>query len=207
MKKLTNKDLANLLKNNVKSFNNYRKKFPNQKIDFTQLDEAINFKNSSLDHANLSNMNLGGLNFEDSYMGKVQLKESNISNCNFSRCHLSLSDLRGVIAKNTCFKYAESEHCDYRGADVELSNFDNSILHDSDFRGSNLTRKQMSKAQCSKRSGWSDGSPDYEQTIKTDSTYWSDETYSDEGEISELFVPFFILIFFGIFCFLALSHR
>jgi uncharacterized protein YjbI with pentapeptide repeats len=148
MKKLTNVDLANLLKNDVKSFNAYREKYPNQKIDFTKLDNFINFKNSNLDDANLSNMNLEGLNFADSNMRKVKLKESNISNC------------------------------DYRGANVELSNFDNSILHDSDFRGSNLTRKQMLKAQCSKRSGW------------------SDETYS--GEISELFVPFFILIFFAI---------
>tara|TARA_R100000995_G_scaffold9321_1_gene3945 strand:+ start:794 stop:1102 length:309 start_codon:yes stop_codon:yes gene_type:complete len=83
MKKLTNKYLADLLKNNVKAFNDYREKFPNHKIDFTELDEAINFKHSSLNHANLSNMNLEGLNFEDSDMGKVQLKESNISNCNF----------------------------------------------------------------------------------------------------------------------------
>jgi uncharacterized protein YjbI with pentapeptide repeats len=178
MKKLTNVDLANLLKNDVKSFNAYREKYPNQKIDFTKLDNFINFKNSNLDDANLSNMNLEGLNFADSNMRKVKLKESNISNCDFNRCYLSNSDLRGVLALNTCFKYAEAENCDYRGANVELSNFDNSILHDSDFRGSNLTRKQMLKAQCSKRSGW------------------SDETYS--GEISELFVPFFILIFFAI---------
>jgi uncharacterized protein YjbI with pentapeptide repeats len=205
MKKLTNVDLANLLKNDVKSFNAYREKYPNQKIDFTKLDDFINFKNSNLDDANLSNMNLEGLNFADSNMRKVKLKESNISNCDFNRCYLSNSDLRGVLALNTCFKYAEAENCDYRGANVELSNFDNSILHDSDFRGSNLTRKQMIKAQCSKRSGWSDGGPDYVYTIKTDSTYWSDETYS--GEISELFVPFFILIFFAIlatFLFLGL---
>jgi len=51
MKELTNKDLANLLKNDVIGFNNYREKFPNQKIDFTKLDDCINFKYSSLDDA------------------------------------------------------------------------------------------------------------------------------------------------------------
>lgn len=199
MKKLTNKDLADLLKNNVNAFNDYRDSFPNQKIDFTKLDNSINFKHSSLDGANLSNMNLEGLNFTDSNMIKVKLKESNISNCNFSRCRLNNSDLRGVQLQNTCFKNAEAEHCDFRGADVKLANFDYSILHYSDFKGSNLTKYQTINAQCHKESGWSHGGPDYLQTIKTDITY---EKVSDSSsfsyEISELFFPFFILIFFAI---------
>lgn len=202
MKKLTNKDLANLLKKDVKSFNSYREKYPNQKIDFTQIDDPKKFKYSSLDGANLSNMNLEGLNFADSNMGKVQLIESNIMNCNFSRCYLNKSDLRGVLAVNTRFELAEAEHCDFRGADVDGSKFDNSILHDSDFRGSNLTRNQISKAQCHKKSGWSDGSPDYLQTIKTD----PDEEKSD-GVMDIFFVVAILVIFLLIFLVLALSHR
>ena len=150
MKKLTNKDLANLLKNDVKSFNAYREKYPNQKIDFTKLDDSINFKHSSLNHANLSNINIEGLNFEDSDMGKVQLIQSNINNCNFSRCNLSLSDLRGVKAKNTCFKYAKAFKCDFRGSDVELANFNHCYLHLSDFRNSNFNSYQKNDSFHSK---------------------------------------------------------
>jgi uncharacterized protein YjbI with pentapeptide repeats len=194
MKKLTNKDLANLLKNNVKLFNDYREKYPNQKIDFTKLDNFINFKNSNLDDANLTNMNLEGLNFADSNMIKVKLKESNISNCNFTRCYLNKSDLRGVKAKNTCFKYAESEHCDYRGADVELSKFDNSILHNSDFRGSNLARDQIISAVCHIKS--SDWWPDetYIRTIQTSSGMKQSHQESGKQDGYEDIVFFLIIL-------------
>lgn len=211
MKKLTNKDLADLLKNNVNAFNDYREKFPNQKIDFTKLDDSINFKHSSLDDANLSNMNLEGLNFTDSYMGKVQLKESNISNCDFTRCRLNNSDLRGVKAKNTCFKNAEAKHCDFRGSDVESADFICCSVHYSDFRGSNFNSSQKRGSDHSKKivtgrewsmDHWYDVFH-YESTIKIDSVLkiqdWDEEKYeTSASEIRELFFPFFILIFFAI---------
>jgi len=145
MKKLNDKQLLCLVKTDIESFNDYRKKNPDQKIEFTKLED-INFKNSSLDGANFSNMNLEGLNFADSYMGKVNLKESNIINCDFTRCHLNNSDLRGVKAKNTCFKNAVAKYCDFRGADFESANFNCCSVHYSDFRNSNFNSIQMEES-------------------------------------------------------------
>lgn len=208
MKKLTNKDLADLLKNNVNAFNDYRDSFPNQKIDFTKLDDSINFKHSSLDDANLSNMNLEGLNFEDSYMGKVKLKESNISNCDFTRCILNNSDLRGVKAKNTCFKNAEAKHCDFRGSYVESADFICCSVHYSDFRGSNFNSSQKRGSDHSKKivtgrewsmDHWYDVFH-YESTIKIDSVLKIQDDAISLKEQEELnqkrsFVIFILFIF------------
>lgn len=216
MRKATNLDLANLLKNDVKGFNAYREKFPDQKIDFTKLDEAINFKNSSLDDANLSNMNLAGLNFTDSNMSKVQLKESNISNCNFTRCDLNNSDLRGVQAQNTCFKNAEAKHCDFRGADVESADFIWCSVHYSDFRGSNFNSSQKRDSDHSKKivtgrewcfDDWYDVFH-YESTIKID--YVSEiqdhlDDVKEKVESDRKVLAIIILLSIGLIAFLLIA--
>jgi len=44
MKKLNDKQLLCLVKTDIEAFNDYRKKNPDQKIEFTKLED-INFKN------------------------------------------------------------------------------------------------------------------------------------------------------------------
>ena len=216
MKKLTNKDLAYLLKNNVNAFNDYRDSFPNQKIDFTKLDDSINFKHSSLDDANLSNMNLDGLNFTDSNMRKVKLKKSNISDCDFTRCRLNNSDLRGVQAKNTCFKNAEAKHCDFRGADVESADFICCSVHYSDFRGSNFNSSQKRGSDHSKKivtgREWSmDHWYDvfyYESTIKIDYVSETQDILDDvkaKVESDRKHLAIIILLSIGLIAFLLIA--
>jgi hypothetical protein len=133
MKKLNDKQLLAIVKTDIEAFNAYRKKNPDQKIEFTKL-KGVNLKNCDLDYANFSNMNLEGLEFTNSNMENVKLKESNISNCNFVRCILNNSDFRSSNANNASFIDAEAQNCDFRSSDIESAFFEGANLNYSDFR-------------------------------------------------------------------------
>ena len=63
MKQLNNKELLELLKKDVKSFNDYRVKFPEQEIDFSGADldkEWANLKGLIITGANLDGINFEG---------------------------------------------------------------------------------------------------------------------------------------------------
>ena len=62
MNKLNNKELLKLLKNNVEAFNDYRKRFPNQKIDFSGADcdqEWADLEGHIIVGANVQGINFG----------------------------------------------------------------------------------------------------------------------------------------------------
>ena len=76
MKELNNEELLELIKTDVEKFNNYRAEFPNQKIDF----ENVNFvcadlRGADFTGANLSESNLSLANLEDA---KITLTKENI---------------------------------------------------------------------------------------------------------------------------------
>tara|TARA_R100000458_G_C8043836_1_gene94016 strand:+ start:85 stop:369 length:285 start_codon:yes stop_codon:yes gene_type:complete len=74
MNKLTDKELLELLKTDVESFNNYRDHFPDQKINFT----LFNFEFIDLNGANLQGIDLRGAN----------LLLANIENANIDYANL-----------------------------------------------------------------------------------------------------------------------
>lgn len=99
MKKLTNIDLAEVLKNDVKAFNNYRDSFPHQKIDFTE----FNFKHCNLNGANLSNINLKGVDF----------RGADVALANFDNSILHDSDFRSIF---------DEDEGEYRDSNILKSN-------------------------------------------------------------------------------------
>ena len=91
MTQLTNIDLANLLKNDVKEFNKYRSEYPTQKIDLKNANlkgaclewaslQGINLEGADLQGANLLWANLGGANLHGACIEGVNitLKKENI---------------------------------------------------------------------------------------------------------------------------------
>ena len=84
IKKLNNKQLLELIKTDVEAFNDYREKYPDQKINF----ERANFERGNLEHANFKKANLERANFEHANLEGVNLERANISGINIDGANL-----------------------------------------------------------------------------------------------------------------------
>jgi uncharacterized protein YjbI with pentapeptide repeats len=76
MKELNNEELLELIKTDVEKFNNYRAEFPNQKIDF----ENVNFVCADLRGADFRGADFTGADLSESNLeaAKITLTKENI---------------------------------------------------------------------------------------------------------------------------------
>ena len=74
MNQLNNKQLLELIKNDVKEFNAYRSEYTDQEIDF----ENANLYKANLEGVNLSLAYLSGANLEEAYLRGANLVGANL---------------------------------------------------------------------------------------------------------------------------------
>ena len=105
MNKLNDKELLELLKNNVKAFNDYRIRFPNQKIDFFE--------------DNLSEANLVGADLKEANLRYADFKEANLEGANLRYANLEQANLEGANLRRADLYYANLAEANLEGANIE----------------------------------------------------------------------------------------
>jgi|DEB0MinimDraft_10_1074344.scaffolds.fasta_scaffold352824_2 uncharacterized protein YjbI with pentapeptide repeats len=92
MNKLNNKELLELLKTDVKTFNLYREEYADQEIDFSN----ANISWANLTGANLCNANLTGAFIFNSNIRLANLHNANILGANLQDSYLSGANVEGA---------------------------------------------------------------------------------------------------------------
>ena len=106
MNQLNNKQLLELIKNDVEGFNAYRSEYTDQEIDF----ENANLYKANLEGVNLSGAYLKGVNLAGADLRGADLRGANLTDANFYR-----ADLRGANFYRANLKGANLTGADLRG--------------------------------------------------------------------------------------------
>lgn len=144
-------ELLQLLKSDIKAFNQYREETNYEEVDLTGIDLSVtNLCRVDLRHANLKecdlafsylhSSNLSHANMEELDVGRADLTEATLEGANLKKANLSdailyASNLSNVDATEAVFTSAK-----IREANFTASNFTNADLSECDFNGVNFDK-------------------------------------------------------------------
>lgn len=191
-------DQVQLLKKDVKAWNNWRRMHPGIKPDFTN----VNLTWAYLNGANLDEVNFWGANLSATQLVKASLKKANIrhaqlhkanfTQANLSEAHLNYSSAPEAIFIKANLMQAHFDFCKLESTNFQGANLVGADLSQAHFFKSNLINANLSKARVSYAT-FSD--VDLSKTkglLSTKhfgpSTVGIDTLYRSKGRISEKFL-------------------
>ena len=128
---MANRKLVNLLRTDVRQWNEFREKYPNRKIDFTEVN---------LRGANLSEANLRRVDFCSADLSQACLEKTNCHRTSFIWANLSESSL----------KYADLGEADFYNANLYGANLSRANCSNARFTQANLSRASLSETELSR---------------------------------------------------------
>ena len=128
---MANRKLVNLLRTDVRQWNEFREKYPNRKVDFTEVN---------LRGANLSEANLSSVNFCSADLSQASLQKTNCHKTSFIWANLSESS----------FNYADLGEADFFNTNLYGANLSRANCSNTRFTQANLSRANLSETELSR---------------------------------------------------------
>jgi uncharacterized protein YjbI with pentapeptide repeats len=147
---MTNEELIALLNEGVETWNEWRRKNPDELLDLSQanLGEVdLNLANLSLANLSLANLSLANLSLAN--LTQANLRWANLSQANLRWADLTYANLSLANLTQANLSQATLNHANLRWADLSQSSLIGVELTGTDLSGANLSKTDFYKANLS----------------------------------------------------------
>jgi uncharacterized protein YjbI with pentapeptide repeats len=147
---MTNEELLALLKEGVETWNEWRRKNPDELIDLSQANLAqddLNLANLSLANLSLANLSLTNLSLAN--LTQANLRWADLSQANLRWADLTYANLSLANLTQANLSQATLNHANLRWADLNQANLIGVELIGTDLSGANLSNTDFYKANLS----------------------------------------------------------
>ncbi len=164
---LSKEELANLLINDVESFN---QELSGKAIDMSEMD----FSGITLEGAIFDNVDLTSSSFADSNLTEVKFLGCDLTSVDFNRANLVECSFNESVLNGTDFSYGKIDYCNFADADLA-----GAVMLDADFSNSDFSMAEnLSASRFDDTTIW----PDNEYLPEEFDSSYSDDLSSLKDE-------------------------
>ena len=147
---MINRKLIDLLRSDVRQWNEFREKYPTREIDFIE----VNLRGTNLSEANLSGVNFCSADLSQTILQKTNCHKAsfiwaNLSESSFSDADLSEADFFNANLHGATLSRANCSNARFTRANLSRANLDETEFSRADLSEANLSKASLNAANLS----------------------------------------------------------